>query len=177
MKKQLWIDALTALVTMVAASLLCLAVSALAIKIVNLFIEVDYFVGAIIEAVSAFLVFGGMIGAIHFFDGYKRVEFRPSGICASVALGGVFHLALSILLVFHPMIAGGTRSLAGLVQMGSGFDSRAWVEYIYLWTYLAAFAIYLVFQMAVSLVCGYCGKKYRLYNRTQIKGYVDKDEK
>ena len=177
MKKQFWEDLLTALVTMVVASLLCLAASELALKIVDMFIEVDYFVGAIIKMVIAFLMFGGMIGAIHFFNGYKRVEFLPTRICGTVALGGVFHLALSILLVFHPMIAGGTRFLAGLIQMGDGFDSEAWVEYIYLWTYLAAFAIYLAFQIAVATACGYFGKKYRLYNRTQIKGYKENSEK
>ena len=173
MKKQFWISTLIALITMVVSSLLTLAVSALSVKILDLFIVVEYYAAAIVKTVVAFIVFCGVIGAIHFYEGYKRVEFRPTHICGTVAVGGVAHLALSVLLVFHPMIAGGTRYLAGLLDMGRGFNSEAQVEYIYLWTYLISFAIYLASQILISVACGYFGKKYRLYNRTQIEGYTD----
>ena len=173
MKKHFWISALIALVTMVVSSLLNLAVSALAFKILDLFIVVDYYAAAIVKTVIAFVVFCGVIGSIHFYEGYKRVEFSPVHICGTVAVGGVAHLVLSVLLVFHPMIAGGTRFLAGLIDMGRGFNSEVQVENIYLWTYLISFAIYLAAQIISSVACGYFGKRYRLYNRTQIEGYTD----
>ena len=173
MKNRFWINSLTALITMVVASLLNLAVCALAVKILDLFIVVDYFTAAVLKIVMSFIVFGGVIGAVHFYDGYKRVEFLPAHICGSVAVGGVAHLALSVLLVFHPMIAGGTRFLAGILDMGKSFNAEERVDDIYLWTYLISFGMYLAVQIAISVACGYFGKKYRLYNRTQIEGYTD----
>ena len=41
------------------------------------------------------------------------------------------------------------------------------------WEYLVAFAIYLIGQMIVAVVCAYCGKNKRLNARKHIDGYKE----
>ena len=168
MKKRFFYSVITYFITMVSACLVNLAVSAMAVKIVNLFIVVDYFSAAIVRAVMAFVVISGVVGAMSYYESRKSAEFHPVSLSLAVALGGIAHLIISVPLMFYPFIAGGTRYLAGLMDMGSGFDSADNVKYIYLWTYLAAFGIYLVCEMISALVCGYLGKKNRENLRKEL---------
>ena len=175
MKKQFIYTSLTYLVALIAASLVNLAVCALSVRIVNLFVVVDYFTAAIVKAAVSFFTIGGVLGALSYHDAYRRLEFRPAYISATVAAAGVVHLALSTVMMFHPFIAGGTRYLAGLMDMGSSFNSSDNIKDIYLWTYLGSFAIYLAVEIAVSLVCAYVGRKKRISNRKAIDGYPQEE--
>ncbi len=173
MKKQVFVNSLIYFIAMLGACLVNLAVSAMAVKIVNLFIVVDYFSAAIIRTVIAFVTLSGVIGALTWFESFKSAEFHPLKTLVAVGLGGVYHLAVSTILMFYPFIAGGTRYLAGLINMGERFDSFAEVEYIYLWAYLTAFFIYLFVEMICAVVCGYLGKKKRYDNRKTILGFEE----
>ena len=175
MKKQIFVNSLIYLVAIVCGCLVNFAVSALLLKILNLFIVVDYYIGAIFCAVVSFIVVGGIVGALTYFESYKSVDFSPINITFSVLLAGVFHLPISTLLGFYPFIAGGTRYLAGLIDMGGRFDSLDRVADIYIWSYLIAFVIYLAFYVVTALACGYLGKKKRLAVRNSLEGYVDRE--
>lgn len=171
MKKQITTNALGYLICMVAACLLNLAVSALLVRIVNLFVVVDYFSAAIIRIISGFLSCGAVLGAMTFRFGYKSVEFRPLLLLASLTLAALGHLALCLLFMFHPFISGGVRELAGVLAMGDAFDGADMIGEIYLWTYLGAFWIDFAVQAVVALVCTYLGKQMRLKGRETIRGY------
>ena len=171
MKKQVWINSGVYLISMIAACLLNLAVTGMALKIVLAFADIGYFATAILRIVIGFLTGAGVIGAIIYHECYKSVEFHPGWIILSMSFAGIVHLGLSTVLMFYPFIAGGVRPLAGILCLGTGFDSDAMIDYIYLWAYLLAFLLYLIFQICVSLLCGFIGKKMRLKNREGLKGY------
>lgn len=176
MKKQITTNAIGYLACMVAACLLNLAVSAVLVRIVNLFIVVDYFAGAIVRLISGFLTCGAVLGAMSFRQSYKSVEFRPLSLLASLALAGAAHLLLCLLFMFHPFIAGGVRSLAGVLALGESFDGADMIGEIYLWTYLGAFAIDLAVQTAVAMICGAVGKRRRWKDRSTLRGYEGASE-
>jgi hypothetical protein len=168
MKKQIFANSLIYFVCIIAACLINLAVSALVLKILNAFIVVDYFVSSIINAVISFVVVSGIIGAVMFYEGYKAAEFNVGLTAASFSLSGVYHLIISLVLMFYPFIAGGTRYLAGLMSLWDSFDGIEAVADIYLWAYLVAFVIYFAVQLGVALCCGVWGKNKRLKNREEL---------
>ncbi len=168
MKKQLLYGSITYFVTMVAACLVNLLVCMMTVKIVNLFIVVDYFAAAVIRTVTSFIVTGGVVGAMAYYDAYKKADVNVGMTASCISLGGVAHLALSVPLMFYPFIAGGTRYLAGLIYMGSRFDSAERVGDIYLWTYLLAFGVYWIVQLISAVSCGYIGKSRRLAVRRSL---------
>ena len=171
MKKQVFINSGVYLICMISACLLNLAVTGILLKIVLSFADIGYFATAILRVVFGFLTGAGIIGAIVYRECYKSLEFHPGWIALSMGLAGIVHLGLSVVLMFYPFIAGGVRPLAGILCMGSGFNSDGMIEYIYLWAYLLAFLLYWLFQVVVSLACGWIGKKKRLKSREGIKGY------
>ena len=175
MKKQIFVNSLIYLVAIICGCLINIPVSALFLRILNLFIVVDYYIGAIFCAVMGFIVVGGVVGALTFFESYKSAEFSPAKVTLSVLLAEVFHLPIATLLGFYPFIAGGTRYLAGLIDMGTHFDSLEMIEDIYLWSYLGAFAIYSALYVVSALVCGYLGRKKRLDIRSSLEGYEQVD--
>lgn len=176
MKKQIFVNSLIYFIALVAACMVNFAVSALVLKILNLFIVVTYFVEAIVYPIVSLIVVGGVVGALSFFESYKSVEFAPARLFASVGLAGVYHLAISTLLGFYPFIAGGTRYLAGLMSMGDKFDSVECIADIYLWEYLLAFAIYLVLEIIVVQICGYLGKRKREAVRASLENFSTASE-
>lgn len=171
MKKQVLVNSLIYSICMVVACLLNLAVSALILKIVSAFVVMDYFSASVLRVVVGFFTGGTVIGAVIYRESYRSLQF-PVGITVlSMLLAGAAHLILCLLLMFYPFIAGGVRYLAGILCMGTGFDSAAMIEDIYLWAYVLAFFLYLVFEICVSLIGGFLGKRMRLKNRESIKGY------
>ncbi len=173
MKKQIFINACVALICMVVACLLNLLVTALIVKIVLSFADIGYFATSVMRAVIAFITCGAVMGAMNYRESFKTLEFRPALTVCSMLIAGAVHLGISLFLMFYPFIAGGTRYLAGALSMGSRFSSETRIDEIYLWAYLAAFGIYLGFEIVISLVFGVVGKKARLKNRESIKGYYD----
>ena len=173
MKKQIAVNAVIYLVCMIGACLLNLAVSWLLVKLADSFVELTYFAKAIVRILSAFLTMGAVLGAVVYRECYKSLEYRPGWLSLSVGLAGLGHLLLCLMLMFYPFIAGGVRYLAGVISLGSNFVSDDMVGRIYLWEYLLAFGIYLVFEIAVALIGGAMGKRMRLKGREQIKGYYD----
>ena len=173
MKKQFLINSLIYFIAIIGACLVNLAASSLVMKIVNLFVVVDYYIGAIICTVVAFIIVCGVLGALSFFESFKSVEFAPMKLLVTITIAGVFHLAVSTLLGFHPFIAGGTRYLAGLISMGEKFDSATNVADIYLWEYLLAFAIYLLLNIIAVELGGFWGKRFRIKNRESLSGFSE----
>ena len=171
MKKQFFVNSLIYFIAIVLACLVnFIGVSSLAVKIVNLFIVVDFYASAIISLIMAFVVVGGVVGAMSYFEAFKSCEFAPVKLLGTLSLAGVLHLAISTLMGFHPFVAGGTKYLAGLISMGEKFDSAESTLDIYLWEYLAAFAIYFVFEIIVTEVCAYIGKRKRKEQMEFLKG-------
>ena len=174
MKKQFFVNSFIYFIAIVAACLVnFIGVSSLVVKIVNLFIVVDFYISAIISAAVAFVVVGGVVGTLAYFEAFKSEEFAPAKLLGTVSVAGVFHLAISTLMGFHPFIAGGTKYLAGLISMGEKFDSAGSAADIYLWEYLASFAIYLVFEIIAVELGAYLGKRRRAQQKESLTASTD----
>ena len=171
MKKQAVMDAVVYFICFVAACLLNLAMSWLLLKIVDSFLALEYFGQSVVRIVSGFLSGGIVVGVVVGWERYKSLELRFPSLALSMALAGVAHLVLCLLLMFYPFIAGGVRDLAGVIAMGSDFSSKEDIKDIYLWQYLLAFVIDLAYKIGIAMLGGYLGKKKRLKNRETIKGY------
>ncbi len=176
MKKQTLMNSVVYLICFVVSCVLNLAVSWLLLKIVDSIVVLDYFGQSVVRIIAGFLTGGAVIGAVVARESYKSIEVRPLSLAATLGLAGVGHLLLCLLLMFYPFIAGGVRDLAGVIGMGSGFSSESDIENIYLWQYLLAFVIDLIFKIGIAILCAYFGKAKRLKNRETIKGYPQSEQ-
>ena len=123
MKKQIIANAVIYLICMIAASLLNLAVSALAVKIVDALVLPEFFILAIVRAVAGILTGCVVIGAIFFYEGYKTVSFSLWKVVLPMLLAAAVHFIIAFVFKFYPFIAGGTHYLGGLIENGDGFSS------------------------------------------------------
>ncbi len=168
MKKQIVADAIVYLIAMVVAMLLNLLVSALLETIVASFGLEEYFARAFVRIASGFLVGAGVLGALVYRECYKSVEFTPLVLVPSIALAGIAQMLLALVLKFNPILSGGVRDLAGVICLGSGFDSADMIEKIPLFMGVLAFLVYLLFEIGVCVWLGYLGKKNRLKSREAL---------
>jgi hypothetical protein len=173
MKKQIISNGIVYFICMIAACLLNLGVSALAVKITNILVAPDFFVIAIVRVVSAIVTSCIVLGAVVGYEGYKSVSFSLPLVLLSVLIASVAHFAISFVLKFYPFISGGTHYLGGIIENGSDFNSFSSVADVSLGAYIVAFWIAKGVELAVAPLCAYFGKKVRLKNRESIVGYSD----
>lgn len=171
MKKQIAVNAMVYLVTMVVACLLNLLISALAVKFVDILIAPGFFVLAIVRAVVGILVGAGLLGLIVGYEGFRSLQFPWPTIVLSVVLASILHFLFALLLRFYPFIAGGTHYFAGVLDLGEAFTESDTVSDIHLWAYVAAFFIGKGVELIVALIGGACGPLLRKKNRETIRGY------
>ena len=173
MKKQLLANGITYLICMIAAALLNLAVSALVVKIVNLLVAPDFFVIAIVRAVTGIVTSCIVLGAVIGYEGYKTLTFSFWSTVLSVLLAAVAHFLLALLLRFYPFIAGGTQYLGGILESGSNFICFDSVSDVHLFAYIGAFWIAKAIEIVVAPISSFVGKRVRIKNRETIEGYTD----
>ncbi len=164
MKKQIVADGVIYLICMLAAQLLNVAASALTVRLGMAFMF-TYFGRSLIRLVTGFLVSSGVIGAVVWRESYKSMSVRPKQLIPALTLAGLVHLILCLPLKFYPFVAGGVRDLAGILSMGTAFASEEMIGEIRFWAYLVAFAVFLILEIAVALVCAKMGVRKRLKNR------------
>ncbi len=166
MKKTFFYNAITYFVALIGGSLVNLLTCGMAVKIVNLFIVVDFFASVVVSIIVSFVTTCGVFAALGYYEGYKRAEFSVGMNIGEIAAAGGVQLVLSVPFMFHPFIAGGTKYLAGIVELGSRFDSMQSV--LYIWSYLLAFVIYLAVQIIVCVISGIIGKNKRIAQRRAL---------
>ena len=177
MKKQIIANSVIYLICMIAATLLNLAVSALAVKIVDALVLPEFFVLAIVRAVVGILTGCIVIGAIFFYEGYKTVSFSFLNVLLPMLLAAIVHFLLAFIFKFYPFIAGGTHYLGGLIESGDGFSSFESVSDVRLWAYIAAFWIAKAAEIIVAPICCLLGKSVRIKSREILVGYNNSEEK
>ncbi len=168
MKKQFLKETGSMFLCIFAACLVNLAAMSLAVKIVNLFVEVDYFMAVIIRLIVSFVVVSGIIGAVTYLLSYKLAEFNAKSSLCTFSLAIVLQLLLCILLKFYPFIGGGTVYLAGIFESGAAFTSASYIEYIGFIDYLLAFVIFSAGYLVTLLICGKIGEKKRIRDREEL---------
>ena len=171
MKKQIPVNGLVYLICMISACLLNLLVSALAVRILEVFIEPSFYAVAIVRIIAGVAMSCFILGAVLWYEGYKSVSFSLSTVLLSVSLAAAVHFVLALVFKFHPFIACGTRYLGGFIEMGGDFVSYEGVGDVRLWAYIVAFAVLKILELIVAPICAYVGMRARLKSRETIDGY------
>ena len=171
MKKQIAVNSIVYLVTMVVASVLNLAISELVVKFVDILIAPDFFVFAVVRAVVGILVSAALLGVIVGYESFRSLRFAWGTILLSVMGASILHFLLALLFRFYPFIAGGTHYFAGLLDLGVNFSISDGVSDIHLGAYVVAFFIGKGVELIVALGGGALGPILRKKNRETIRGY------
>ncbi len=165
MKKQILADGIIYLISMIAAVLLNIAVSALTVRLGLSLAHLGYFGRSVVRLVTGFAVCGGVLGAMVYRESYRSMKFSPGILIPAVTLAGLVHLLVCLPFKFYPFIGGGVRDLAGIMSQGFAFSSEEMIAEIRFVWYIVAFVIFLLFELLVAVLCSYFGRKHRLKNR------------
>ena len=165
MKNKIFIGSGVMLLSIILACLLNVVAMWFVLKVVDLFVEVEFFGRIILSLVVSVIVISGLLGAVRYLVAYRSAEFDLSGFSLSYLFATLMQLVISLLLKFAPAVSGGTVYLAGIFEHGSQFSSVSDIEYIGLLDYVPAFFIFSVVIYAVNVACGVIGKKKRLKDR------------
>ena len=170
MKNKLFVGSGVAFLSLFLACLLNLLLMSFGLKIVDMFVATDYFAQNVIRLVISVISISGIIGAVRYLVSYRTADFSISVFSSSYFVAAFFQLLVSVLLKFHPIIAGGSLYLAGIFEFGSAFSSSDDIDYIGLLDYLAAFVLLTLVTYAIGLLLGIIGKNKRLKDRSELIG-------
>ena len=168
MKNKFFIGSGTAFLCILSACLLNLPIMALVLKIIDLFVELEFFARIVVSLAVSVICVSGIQGAVRYFAAYRSASFDIRMFSANFWTATVLQLAIALLLKFATFIAGGTVYLAGIFEHGAAFSSLDDIEYIGLLDYLPAFFILSLLAYGISLVCVIIGKKKRLKDRAEL---------
>ncbi len=170
MKNKFFIGSGTAFLAILASCLLNLPIMMLVLKVIDLFVELEFFARIIVSLAVSVISVSGIQGAVRYFAAYRSASFDIKLFSANYWTATVLQLAIALLLKFATFIAGGTVYLAGVFEFGADFSSLDDIEFIGLLDYLPAFLILSLVAYGVSVLLGYLGKKIRLKDRSELVG-------
>lgn len=169
MKKNFFVDSGIIFFYLLAACLMNMFVTSIAIKIIDAFVFLEYFPLSMVKMAFSLVVVSGILGTVIYLLSYRKAEFSVGGFAARFCVGALIQLALSVLFKFHTFISGGVKYLAGALEHGADLVADNW-DLVGIFDYFIAFAIFLVVYLLVALVCGRLAVKNRLRDREELTG-------
>ncbi len=140
----------------------------LAVKIVDLFIVVDYFWLCVIRAVIYTLCVNALLAAISFYEGFRSAEAAPAATAISAAFASVLHCIFALLFSFDHFCAGGVRSIAILVKFGTEINSPLFDGTLSRFEIIPFFFINSAVYIAVMVAANALGAKKRRLQRQSM---------
>lgn len=168
MKKQLLKETGTMFSCIFLPCLINLLIMDMAVRVADMFVEIDYFAAVVIRLVVSVLVVAGSMGAITYMLSYHTAEFDAKRSLLTFSLATVFQLLLCVILKFHPFVGGGAIYLAGIFEHGVDFSSGIDIAYIGLIDYLLAFFALSAIYLLTIMLCGRIGVRTRLRRREAL---------
>ena len=168
MKKQLLKETGTMFSCIFLPCLINLLIMDMAVRVADMFVEIDYFAAVVIRLVVSVLVVAGAMGAITYMLSYHTAEFDAKRSLLTFSLATVFQLLLCVMLKFHPFVGGGVVYLAGIFEHGVDFSSGIDIAYIGLIDYLLAFFAFSAIYLLTIMICGKIGVRTRLRRREAL---------
>ena len=169
MKKNFLIDSGIIFFYLFAACLMNMFVTSIAIKIIDAFVFLEYFPLSIVKMALSLIIVSGILGTVIYLLSYRKAEFSAGGFTARFCVGAAAQLALSVIFGFHAFISGGVKYLAGVLEHGADLAADNW-EFVGIFDYLIAFAVFAVVYLVVALICGKVAVKNRLRDREELTG-------
>ena len=168
MKKQLLKETGTMFSCIFLPCLINLLIMDMAVRVADMFVEIDYFAAVVIRLVVSVLVVAGSMGAITYMLSYHTGDFDAKRSLLTFSLATVFQLLLCVILKFHPFVGGGAIYLAGIFEHGADFSSGIDIIYIGLIDYLLAFFAFSAIYLLTIMICGKIGVRTRLRRREAL---------
>ncbi len=164
------------LIYLLTSCLLAKILADVVIKLVNVFIPVDYFGGAVICVVGVSIASLILMSVLTFRDGYRYARFDGITALISSLAAAIIHFALGLLTRFEPLLCGPTRHLSGWISYGSYYNNLEKTESIPFGTLAVVGAIMMLVYAAVMILSGYLGCRKRLRDREGTVGDTEASE-
>ena len=142
----------------------------IAVKILDLFIEVDFFVGSVVHMAVLFLVFFGLLAFLAYKGGYREGVFDSAETLMSVSVASLVHFLLGLLLSFTPWLFGAVRDASGFFSMGVNYNDASRVDEIPFALLCVMGVAMELLSVAISFVAGKVGVRARLRDRDELMG-------
>ena len=147
--------------------------SQMAVKLVDLFVALDFIAAAGIRAVTLTLFAAFFIVFISFKYGYHMAVFDKKEATLGASLGAAAHFLLGAVTLFSHWLAGGTKHISGFIAFGNRYTSNEYIKDIPFVT-LALVGVVTAALFAGLVVLGtYLGVKKRLCDRAELTGKSD----
>ena len=152
----------------VVASVAARLFSNLVVKIVDLFVELDFFGASVIRLVTLFAFSFGLIIFLSYKNGYREARFDKVESVASTSAASLLHFLLGLLFAYTPWLFGATRHIAGFLAFGVNYNDSGLVEDIpFGLLALVGFLTACLIALAAT-VANYKGFRARLAHRAEL---------
>lgn len=145
----------------------------LLLKLIDVFVPVSYYAGAIVGGVVMVLVTLTMMAVLSFFDGYRYAQFDASSALISAGAAAAIHLVLGMTVRFFPLLFGGVRDLAGLISYGTFYNSASRVKEIPFGVLAVVGLILSMVYVLTAFLMKRFGCRKRLRDRAETMGTVE----
>lgn len=167
-KRDILVNAVANLIFTLIACVFAGIFSAMGIKLINKFVQLDFILNAGIKAILLLLFSAFFVLFFSYKNGYHSVCFDKNETVWASLVAAVMHFAVSLVTVFSPWIAGATKHVGGFIAYGDNYISEYQMLNIPMATLLLA-GLFSAIVYAGLLVLGtYVGTKKRLEDRAEL---------
>ena len=154
----------------VIASFAARLFSNLAVKIVDLFVELDFFGASIVRVITLFGFSIALIVLFAYKGGYREARFDKVECVVSASAASRLHFLLGMPFAYSPWFFGATRHFAGFLAFGGNYNDNSRIEEIPFGTLVAVALITAVLTVAGITLANYVGFRRRLSDRQALTG-------
>lgn len=176
-KRDIVVNATVNLVFTLISCVFAAIFSAMAVKLVNKFVQLSFIANAGLKAATLLLFASFFLVFFSYKHGYHAVCFDRCETVFSALLAGLVHFAVSFVTVFSTWIAGATKPISGFIAYGSNYMSEAQTQSIPIITLVIAGAVMLFVHAGLLVLGTYAGTKKRLADRAELLGENSEEEK
>lgn len=164
-------DLLYIIVSAVAARLF----SNIAVKFVDLLVELSFFSASIIRVITLSLFFFGLVCFFAYKSGYREARFDKVESAAAASSASLLHFLLGLLFAYTPWLFGATKHIAGFLAFGINYNDSELVAEIPMGILVAVGLLHAILTVGFMVVCHFLGFRKRLAHREALVG-VQKEE-
>jgi len=176
-KRDIIVNSAVNLVFTLFACVFAAIFSAMAVKLVNKFVELSFITNAGLKAATLLLFAAFFLVFFSYKHGYHVACFDKTETLLSSLLASFAHFALSLVTVFSTWISGATKPISGFIAYGTNYMSETQTKNIPFVTLIIAGAVMLFVHAGLIILGTYAGAKKRLYDRAELLGENSEEKK
>lgn len=154
----------------VVASVAARLFSNIVVRLVDLFVELDFFSASLIRVITLFVFSFALIIFLSYKNGYREARFDKVECMASASVAALVHFLLGMPFTYSPWLFGATRHLAGFLAFGENYNDASRIEAIPFGTLVAVALVGAVLTVIAITTANYVGFRHRLVHRQELTG-------